>query len=553
VTEGPAHTVVYANAVFRRLQSAGSIHIDRPTGSEPPSGADLTPLLDQVFRSGETARDVILEPADNQAASCSCTVWPVPGSQDIPQRLVIEVRDVELIEDARARHRAIAERLLLAALREQDEAHNAVWAGARADFLAKASRELFMSLDENATRDTVRRLTLPRPGSWCIVDLIESNGAIHRLSVVHPDPARQVLARKLEREWPAGTINALSPNSVLRSGRPALIAHESDADPRLAVHDTESLRILEEIGFGSMLAVPLIVWARVQGAITFISREGDPPFTTEEIALAGDLAARCAMALDNARLYRESDMQRLAAELASQSKSEFLGSVSHELRTPLNAIGGYADLLQMGTHGPVTEKQQIALARIKANEEHLLTLITTILNFVRIEGGRMDYRHDEVPMTEALADVVAMLSGTIASKGLIVEGPRDASAVACADPDRVRQILMNLVMNAVKYASSDRGTLTLTCTVVDDTVVAHVADEGPGIPPEKLDTIFDPFIQLTTGVAPRPGDGVGLGLAISRDLARAMDGDLTVESTVGVGSRFTLTLPLARSGVVAHG
>jgi len=462
--------------------------------------------------------------------------------------MVIEVRDVDVIAGGTARHRAIAERLLLAALREQDEARYALQASERANFVARASLELSLSLDENATRNTVRRLTLPRPESWCIVDVVEANGAVHRLSVVHPDPGKHALARKLERDWPAGTIDALSRTSVLRSGRPALITQTYGRRPLLPVYDTESARILEEIGFGSMLVMPLIVRARVQGAITFISRAGDPPFTAEEITLAVDLAARCAMALDNARLYREANALRLAAEMASQSKSEFLGSVGHELRTPLNVIGGYAELLQMGTEGPVTAKQQTALTRIKANEEHLLTLITTILNFVRGERGRTEYRRDEVPMTEALSDAVWMLNGTIASKGVTVEGPRgDASTVACADPDRVRQILLNLVMNAVKYASSDRGTLSLSCAVVDATVVTHVAVNGRGIPPENLETIFDPFVQLGSGPAHRR-EGIGLGLTVSRDLARAMDGDLTVDSTVGVGARFTLTLPLASAG-----
>jgi signal transduction histidine kinase len=548
VTEGPAHALLYANTVFRGLQAAGRIHIGPPTASLPPSGVDLTPLLDQVLRNGETVRDAILAPADKQAPSWNCTVWPVPGSHDVPARLVIEVRDVAMIEGALARQRAIAERLLLGALREQDVARDAVRASDRADYLARASRDLAMSLDENATRDTVRRLTLPRPGTWCIVDVVESNGSIHRLAVAHPDPAKQALAQQLEQAWPANAITATGPVSLLLSARPTVITHESGAALMRATRGTETLSILEEIGFGALLVVPLVVRARVQGAITFVSRAGDPPFSSEEIALAVDVAARCAMALDNARLYREADGLRLAAELANQSKSEFLGGVSHELRTPLNAIGGYAELIQMGTYGPVTETQQTALARIKSNEEHLLLLITEILNFVRVEGGRMEYRHDEVSMTAALADVVEMLSAVITGKDVIVDGPRgDADAVAWADPDRVRQILMNLVMNAVKYGSRRGATLTLTCEVAGDMALAHVADTGPGIPAEKLESIFEPFVQLTAGLPDRRG-GVGLGLAISRDLARAMQGDLTVESTVGDGSRFTLSLPLARAG-----
>lgn len=549
VTEGPAHTLLYANALFRRLQSDGAISIGRQTPSESPSAADLTPLLDRVFRSAETVRDATLEPLDQGAdGAWSCTVWPVTGSGDIPEQLVIEVRDVELLEGAKVRQRVIVERLLLGALREQDVARDAVDAGDRAHFLAKASRDLSLSLDENATRDAVRRLALPRPGTWCIVDVVESNGAIHRLAVVHPDSAKQALARRLEELWPSKKGDAIGAARVLPSARPTVVTHESGAALMLAAHGEENLRILREIGFGSLLVVPLIVRARVQGAITFVSREGDSPFTSEETALAVDLAARCAMALDNARLYREADALRLAAEAANQSKSEFLGSMSHELRTPLNAIGGFTDLIDMGIRGPVTEEQHLALARIKANQQHLLGLITEILDFVRVESGRMEYHNGAVSMTQALSDVAEMLSGGITEKGLTLESPRgEADAVAWADPNRVRQILVNLVMNAVKYSPLNGGTITLTCAVVGDMVLAHVADTGPGIPALKLEWIFEPFVQLSAGLADRR-EGVGLGLAISRDLARAMDGDLTVESTVSVGTRFTLTLPLARSG-----
>jgi signal transduction histidine kinase len=544
VTEGPAHTVLYANSIFRRLQSTGEIRIGGQTARGPPA-ADLTPLLDRVSRNAETVRDAILEPPEPGTSSWSCSVWPVSGSADDTDKLVIEVRDVELVESAKARQRAVAERLLLAALRDQDLARDATVASTRAEYLAQASRDLSMSLDEEATRDAVRRLTLPRPGTWCIVDVVESNGSIHRLAVVHPHPDKQVLARELEGQWPDRAGDTVDAMSALVTDRPTVVSHEAGTALMLAAHGEENVRILREIGFGSLLAVPLIVRARVQGAITFVSREGDPPFTTEEVALAVDVAARCAMALDNARLYREADVLRVAAENANRSKTDFLGAMSHELRTPLNAIGGFAELMEMGIQGPVSEKQRVALARIKANQEHLLVLITEILNFVRLESGRMEYRIVEVSLADAFTDVTGMLSVAIAERGLIVHGPRcDGSVVALADADRVRQILVNLLMNAVKYTPLNGGTITLTCTIAGDTVIAQVTDTGPGMPLDKLESIFEPFVQLTSGLADRRG-GVGLGLAISRDLARAMHGDLTVESTVGTGSQFTLTLPRA--------
>jgi signal transduction histidine kinase len=544
MTEGADHTLVYANSLFRTLQAGGEIHIGAPAdGSPRPTAGDLKPLLDDAFRRARTVRDALLEPAPGEAARWSCSVWPVADSPETVKRLVVEVRDVELIEGAKQRQRAIVERLLLGALREHDAAEHAVDVSKRAEYLAAASRELSLSLDETTTLDKVRHFSLPRPGTWCIVDVIESNGALHRLAVIHPDPAKQPLTRRLERQWPTDSTDQTAAADTLRLREPTVLTADSGGDLVRAAHGEENLRILRQIGFGSLLIVPLIVRARSQGAITFVSREGDPPFTADEINLAVDLAARCAMALDNARLYHEADALRLAAEAANQSKSDFLGTMSHELRTPLNAIAGFTELIEMGIEGPVTEKQRLALARIKANQKHLLMLIEEILNFVRIESGRMEYHLGAVPMADAIGDVVGMLGSMAREKGLTVTSPPcDGGVVAWADPDRVRQILVNLVMNAVKYTSDGSGTITVSCAAIGDDVVARVADTGPGIPNERIESIFEPFVQLATGLTERRG-GVGLGLPISRDIARAMNGDVTVESKVGIGSCFSLTLP----------
>ncbi|MDQ6831643.1 MAG: ATP-binding protein [Gemmatimonadota bacterium] len=547
VTEGPAHVLLYANSVFRALQAAGKISIGERIANGPTRAADLTPLLDGVFHSAKTVRDAIVEPTDDGEALWSCTVWPVPGSLDVPEKLVVEVRDVELVERVKIRQRAVAERLLLGALHEQDLARDAVEASHRARFVANASLDLSLSLDETATRDAVRHLALPRPGTWCIVDVMESNGGMHRLAVVHPDQAKQALARQLVDQWPPEASETIIAAARLPAGQPAILTKDSGSALLIAAHGAQNLLLLREIGFSSLLVVPLIVRARFQGAITFVSPEGDPPFTAEEVSLASDLAARCAMALDNARLYREADALRLAAEMANQSKGDFLGAMSHELRTPLNAIGGFTELIEMGLHGPVTEQQRTALARVKANQQHLLALITEILNFVRVESGRMEYRSGPMSIRQALVDAAEMLSGAIHDKGLTLDGPGGETDVeAWADQDRVRQILVNLIMNAVKYTALQGGTISLSCEVGGDMSLAHVADTGPGIPANKLETIFEPFVQLSASMGDRQG-GVGLGLAISRDLARGMDGDLSVESTLGVGSRFTLSLP--RPGV----
>lgn len=427
------------------------------------------------------------------------------------------------------RQRALSERFLLAALEARDASGEAISASRRATFLASASRDLALSLNDEGARETIRRRTLMREGSWSIVDLVETDGVVHRLPVAHPDPGKLQAAQVLADHWfpmQAGLVADKTPARVV------------DAKA------TQGLQALRKLGFGGLLVMPLVARTTVLGAITFVTREADAPFSPQEITLASDLADLCALALDNERLYREARELREAANVASRAKSSFLGNMSHELMTPLNAIGGYVALIEMGLRGPVSAEQLVDLGRIRHNQVHLLTLISDVLTFVRSESAQLEYRLSAVSARSALRDVVDMLQGAADKQLSIVDSPGDADAEVWADPDRVRQILLNLVMNAVKYATTADAGIILSVTATPQDVAINVADSGPGIPARQLAAIFDPFVQLPSGLGNRRG-GVGLGLAISRDLARAMNGDLTVVSTVGVGSRFTLRLPRA--------
>ena len=229
---------------------------------------------------------------------------------------------------------------------------------------------------------------------------------------------------------------------------------------------------------------------------------------------------------------------------ASQAKSEFLASMSHELRTPLNAIGGYAELLALGIRGPLNSEQAQDIARIRRSQQHLLTLIQDVLNFAKVDAGQTEYHITAVPVDEALKDTESMIAPQILAKGLhySYKGVGKTTAVL-ADPEKMQQIVLNLLTNAVKF-TEEGGSITLSSELSGKCVDILVADTGPGISAEKLKKIFDPFVQAERRLN-QPVQGVGLGLAISQDLARAMDGQVTVESAVGKGSTFTLTLPRA--------
>jgi signal transduction histidine kinase len=216
--------------------------------------------------------------------------------------------------------------------------------------------------------------------------------------------------------------------------------------------------------------------------------------------------------------------------------------MSHELRTPLNAIGGYVELLDMGLRGPVTEAQRADLARIRNNQQHLLALIVDILDLVRVGSGRVEYDIGDFIVDEALAAAVSIVESLIVQKTIVYDTiDCDPALVARGDPAKVIQVVVNLLSNAVKFTHPG-GQMAIGCVATDDVVHLYVSDTGVGIPADKLEAIFDPFFQVHGGLAGRDS-GVGLGLAISRDLAHAMHGDLSVESELGLGSRFTLTLP----------
>jgi signal transduction histidine kinase len=281
----------------------------------------------------------------------------------------------------------------------------------------------------------------------------------------------------------------------------------------------------------------------IDGAITFMSTRSDPSFSPDEIAFAELVTRSCGRALRNSRLFESLNQRRLTAERESRSTSDMLGHVTHELRTPLAAIGGYAELMELGVRGSVNDAQLHDLQRIRWNQQHLLSLITQILSFVRVDTGRTEFVRADFELGTVIRESSEMLEPLIAEKHqlLRLEGCDERGIIGEGDPHKVRQIAINLITNALKYSPPNTD-IVVRCGAAGSAVFVDFTDVGPGIAPDKHEAIFLPFVQLPGGTADRRG-GVGLGLAIARQLARGMNGDLTVDSMEGRGSTFRLSLP----------
>jgi signal transduction histidine kinase len=473
IARGVDHTLVYGNSAFLRLAGVpnGEAHgAPIATVFAAGEGQALSALLDRAARNSVELLDQRVDVSRESASSWQCSVWPVIADDGRVEALGLQIREASQPDDALDLQREVAEQMLLGALRERGFADDAEAARRRAAFLAEAGRLLAESVDQDSTLLALTRLALPTLGAWCIVDILEEDGSIRRLGIYHPDLGKQKLAQQLETSWKPDFDDPFGAPAMLRDIRSIAITDDIDDTLAATAHSPTNLEILRQLGVGSLLTVPLVARKRLLGAITFVSPQRGVSYSAEDVQLAEDVANRGALALDNAQVYDLALVLQRSAETANRAKTAFLGAMSHELRTPLNAIGGYIDILDMGLRGPVTPNQHADFARVKTNQQHLAILITEILNFVKVGSGRMAYAAIDVRACDTMQHAIELIEPLFGQKGIAFDGVSgDSSITACADPERVTQILINLLSNAIKFTSAG-GHISADCAGAADTV-----------------------------------------------------------------------------------
>lgn len=409
------------------------------------------------------------------------------------------------------------------------------------DLLRRITKLIAAGLDEEATLASVARLTLPHPGAWSMLEL-RSHGSPRRVLVSNRFPCHAVATKALGNGWPSLHDRPGAAARVIRRERSELIPALTDAMLLEVADSPEQVLLLRELEIGSVLTATLTTGSEMIGTLTFFSPRSGRTFDDADRLLAEDVAIGAGVAIANARLVATRAHNEAATRGLASQHLAFISGLSHGLRTPLHAIHGYAHLLADGVRGPLNAGQHNDVQRIQANERHLLQVVNSVISFARWDDGEALVLED-IAVRRAVRLASPLVARAAISKGITFEPECDApdALVVRAEPRRLREILVQLMLNAVKFSRTG-DTVSVSALAVGDRIWIRVTDTGVGIAKQDLESIFLPFGHGDHGV----DNGVGLGLAVTQKLARAMGGELSVASEPARGSTFTLALPSGR-------
>jgi len=408
------------------------------------------------------------------------------------------------------------------------------YAEQRLRLLADAGERLARSLDCQSILAEIAELAIHGLADWCFVDGFADGNASLETAIAHADPERVRVATQLRDRYPANKMVPWGARWVMHTGQLEFHPAITEALLREWENSEEQPSMARVLGLRSILTVPMIARERVVGAISLAMAESARRFSPEDIPFAEELARRASLALENARLYRQ-------AQEAIRLRDEFLYIASHELKTPLTPLRLQLENLQRAftKAGMLTERIAARLEQANRQTQRLTTLIDSLLDVSRISAGKLTLELEDAEFADIVSDVVQRYADEARAARSPIELHIEHRAPGRWDRLRIEQVLANLISNAIKYG--DNNPITIRESVVDERVLVDVQDHGIGIAREDIKRIFDRFERATSM---RHFGGLGLGLYIARQIVEAHSGTIDVQSTLGQGSTFTVTLPL---------